>query len=106
MIVTFYSYKGGVGRSMAVANVAELLADSDFKVIVCDWDLEAPGLESYFAKSKEIAKEWKARPGVMDLIEEYKMNLSTPPQKNEKSEAVACSDNFKTVGKLHLRRPW
>ena len=26
-IVTFYSYKGGVGRSMALANVAVLLAD-------------------------------------------------------------------------------
>jgi len=25
MIYTFYSYKGGVGRSMALANIAELL---------------------------------------------------------------------------------
>ena len=27
-VITFYSYKGGVGRSMAVANVAALLLDS------------------------------------------------------------------------------
>ena len=26
MICTFYSYKGGVGRSMALANVADVLA--------------------------------------------------------------------------------
>src|SRR5690349_22879363 len=26
MIITFYSFKGGVGRSMALANVAELMA--------------------------------------------------------------------------------
>ena len=47
MIVTFYSYKGGVGRSMALVNVAELFASWGYRVIVCDWDLEAPGLERY-----------------------------------------------------------
>lgn len=42
-VVTFYSFKGGVGRSMALANVAFRLADrNDLDVIVVDWDLEAP----------------------------------------------------------------
>ena len=42
-VVTFYSYKGGVGRSMAVANIAWLLASTYGKrVVVVDWDLEAP----------------------------------------------------------------
>jgi len=48
-IVTFYSYKGGVGRSMALANVAVLLAQRGLKVLAVDWDLEAPGLERYFS---------------------------------------------------------
>src|SRR5215207_8752525 len=48
-IVTFYSYKGGVGRSMAVANIAVLLARRGLKVLAVDFDLEAPGLERYFA---------------------------------------------------------
>jgi hypothetical protein len=48
-IVTFYSYKGGVGRSMALANIAILLARRGLKVLVVDWDLEAPGLERYFS---------------------------------------------------------
>jgi MinD-like ATPase involved in chromosome partitioning or flagellar assembly len=47
-IVTFYSYKGGVGRSMALANIAVLLARRGLKVLSVDWDLEAPGLERYF----------------------------------------------------------
>lgn len=47
-IVTFYSYKGGVGRSMALANVAVLLAQRGLRVLAVDWDLEAPGLEHYF----------------------------------------------------------
>ena len=48
-VVTFYSYKGGVGRSMALANVAVLLAWRGHRVLVVDWDLEAPGIEKYFA---------------------------------------------------------
>jgi Mrp family chromosome partitioning ATPase len=47
-IVTFYSYKGGVGRSMVLANVAVRLAQSGQRVLMVDWDLEAPGLERYF----------------------------------------------------------
>jgi len=47
-IITFYSYKGGTGRSLAVANVAWMLADSGKRVLVIDWDLEAPGLHRYF----------------------------------------------------------
>jgi TIR domain/CobQ/CobB/MinD/ParA nucleotide binding domain len=48
-IVTFYSYKGGVGRSFAMANVATILARWHFKVLCIDWDIEAPGLSYYFA---------------------------------------------------------
>ncbi len=48
-ITTFYSYKGGVGRSMALANVAVLLAQRGLRVLAVDWDLEAPGLERYFS---------------------------------------------------------
>lgn len=51
-IVTFYSYKGGVGRSMALANIALLLARRGFRVLIVDWDLEAPGLERYFSYFK------------------------------------------------------
>lgn len=47
-IVTFYSYKGGTGRSMALANVAWLLASCGCRVLTIDWDLEAPGLHRYF----------------------------------------------------------
>jgi MinD-like ATPase involved in chromosome partitioning or flagellar assembly len=47
-VITFYSYKGGTGRSMALANVACLLSRMDRRVLVVDWDLEAPGLHRYF----------------------------------------------------------
>jgi cellulose biosynthesis protein BcsQ len=61
-IVTFYSYKGGVGRSMALANVALLLARRGLRVLAVDWDLEAPGLERYFSGYFDI------EPGGLGLL--------------------------------------
>ena len=40
---TFYSYKGGVGRSLALANLAYILAWEGRKVLIIDMDMEAPG---------------------------------------------------------------
>lgn len=42
--VAFYSYKGGVGRTLALANCARVLAANGKKVVLLDFDLEAPGL--------------------------------------------------------------
>ena len=36
-VVTFYSYKGGTGRTMALANVAWILASSGKRVLAVDW---------------------------------------------------------------------
>lgn len=42
--VAFYSYKGGVGRTLALANCARVLAAEGKKIVLLDLDLEAPGL--------------------------------------------------------------
>lgn len=73
MIYTFYSYKGGVGRSMAMANVAEILYRRGLKVLMVDFDLEAPGLEHYFA-AEEVAHfpdEIERKRGLIDLLVSY-----------------------------------
>ena len=50
-IVTFYSYKGGVGRTFALANIGVLLASYGKRVLLIDWDLEAPALDRYFPRN-------------------------------------------------------
>ncbi len=45
-VVTFYSYKGGVGRTLALLNVVYELVNSGQKVLVADFDLEAPAIHS------------------------------------------------------------
>lgn len=66
-IVTFYSYKGGVGRTMALANMAILLATWGYKILMVDWDLEAPGLEFYFKDYLDLEDVAQSR-GVIDLL--------------------------------------
>lgn len=55
--ITFYSYKGGVGRSLALVNIATRLAEFGKKVCVLDFDLEAPGLHLKFPDSKNKIKK-------------------------------------------------
>ena len=69
-IITFYSYKGGTGRSMALANVAWILACAGKKVLAIDWDLEAPGLYRYFYPFL-IDKELTASDGIIDFVINY-----------------------------------
>jgi MinD-like ATPase involved in chromosome partitioning or flagellar assembly len=47
-IVSFYSDRDGVGRSMAVATVAWILASNGRRVLAIDWDLRKPTLHKYF----------------------------------------------------------
>jgi hypothetical protein len=72
MIVTFYSFKGGVGRSMALANVGRWLQLRGLNVIMVDWDLEAPGLESFFMSDPAQRQAARGRLGLLDLITTYK----------------------------------
>jgi MinD-like ATPase involved in chromosome partitioning or flagellar assembly/tetratricopeptide (TPR) repeat protein len=59
--ITFYSYKGGVGRTMALLNVAWRLAKHGKRIGIIDMDLEAPGMSlmTELASSKDTRWEGK-----------------------------------------------
>ncbi|RAY15952.1 tetratricopeptide repeat protein [Actinomadura craniellae] len=73
-IVTFYSYKGGTGRTMALANVAWILAANGRRVLVADWDLESPGLYRFYRPFMDT--EIRDAPGVIDMIRKYERDAS------------------------------
>ena len=76
--ITFYSFKGGVGRSMALINTAGILAGQrGFRVLVLDLDLEAPGL-SYLdpelpdVSPAQMQRQLPLEPGFVDLLSNAK----------------------------------
>lgn len=69
-IVTFYSFKGGTGRTMALANIAWILASNGKRVLAVDWDLESPGLHAYFQPFLDDKRLAQSR-GVIDLIQDF-----------------------------------
>lgn len=46
-VATFYSFKGGVGRTTLLVNVANVLAARGERVLIWDLDLEAPGVHHF-----------------------------------------------------------
>ncbi len=64
--ITFYSFKGGVGRTMALVNVAAELVKRGRRVLVVDFDLEAPGLETYRQLNPK-----KPHPGIVEYVSKF-----------------------------------
>ena len=52
---TFYSYKGGVGRSLALLNTAYVLSGWGRHVLIVDMDLEAPGVGGLLTRLGELS---------------------------------------------------
>jgi MinD-like ATPase involved in chromosome partitioning or flagellar assembly len=71
--ITFYSFKGGVGRTLALVNVAAQLAKMGRKVLLVDFDLEAPGLETF-----DHLRPPQPHPGVVEYVTEYMRTTCAP----------------------------
>jgi MinD-like ATPase involved in chromosome partitioning or flagellar assembly len=84
-IITFYSYKGGVGRTMILANVAWILASNGKKVLMVDWDLEAPGLHRYFHPFLRD-KDLTSTEGLIDFLTDFIDAAFTPPDETEEDD--------------------
>lgn len=76
--ITFYSYKGGSGRTLVVANVARYLARFGQKVVAVDFDLEAPGLHYKLALGQKDAPATIQR-GLVDYLEAFESEGQLPP---------------------------
>ena len=76
-ITTFYSFKGGVGRTMALVNAAVALALRGRRVLVVDFDIEAPGLDTF-----DVLRPAEEIPGIVDFVSQYLETGITPNATN------------------------
>ena len=91
-ITTFYSFKGGVGRTMALVNVAVELANRGSRVLAVDFDLEAPGLDTF-----HLGRKASSTPGIVDFVESYLATGQAPDAKDFRFEAPEYSWKRKTT---------
>lgn len=70
-VVTFYSFKGGMGRTTTLASVALQLVKKGKNVMMIDTDIEAPGLATIFCDEESIKN------GVLDYLLEYSLSDET-----------------------------
>ncbi len=109
MIFTFYSYNQNAERSMILANMAEWYYQKGWDVLMVDWNLESPGLERFFEVD---AREMLTKPGVIDMLWDYKRQISQSVSNIKKGEdfpflkpsdlKVNIYENASNNGKLYL----
>ena len=87
-VATFYSFKGGVGRTFALVNVATALARAGRKVLLVDFDLEAPGLQTF-----DELKPKKPSKGVVEFVSDYIATGSTPEVRDYVYETAGVAAN-------------
>lgn len=93
-ITTFYSFKGGVGRTMALVNTAVTLALRGRRVLVVDFDIEAPGLDTF-----DVLRPLNETPGIIDFVAEYLRSGQAPDVAGFVGD---CSDIGDGDGKLYI----
>lgn len=72
-ICTFYAFKDGVGRTQTLINIAAHLVRSGKRVLMVDFDLRAPGLDSIKAVSTK-----KPKPGIVEFVDLYLRDSQVP----------------------------
>ncbi len=100
-VVTFYSYKGGVGRTTALTCYAQYLANRGKEVIIIDCDFEAPGFTNYFGY--RFGNETQAKYGVVEYLLDRQFLLPQGQTSiQEKLITKLASEYSYQVGKSYL----
>ena len=100
-LFTFYSYKGGTGRSMTVANIAWILASNGKRVLVLDWDLEAPSLHRYFHPFL-VDRDLSSTEGIIDFLMDFALEALTPSDAPMPDWYLSYAD----IGKYAVSLDW
>ncbi|MFP1764958.1 KGGVGR-motif variant AAA ATPase [Lonsdalea quercina] len=72
-VLTFFSYKGGVGRTTSLALTASFLARQGKNIFVIDCDFEAPGLINFF----NSAQSDNCKGGIIEYLNDKSFDEKT-----------------------------
>ena len=78
--ITFFSFKGGVGRSSLLANLGAYWAAQGKQVAMMDLDLAAPGLSFLPQRGAHLEPEFSAL-GMSDVLSVFEQGLAETPKK-------------------------
>src|SRR5262249_2024442 len=101
----FYSYKGGTGRSMALANVGWILASAGKRVLLIDWDFEAPGLHRYlhpFLADPELA----STPGLIDYFVDVNVAARAAVMTGAEDAQASAATSTPSSSSISDEEPW
>lgn len=105
-IVSFFSFKVGVGRSVLLANVASILAMRDRRVACIDFDLEAGGLHTIFGiESVEIKHNLLDHltgdlPSLYEAVLDLTNKLPSPPSDRRRLLLLPTISNYKKLNRI------
>ena len=97
-IITFFSFKGGVGRTTGLVASALTLARRGHRVAMVDLDLEAPGLSTIFFPDDH--QDDIEKPGVIDYLLEKKIQPNNWPLRTHIlsiNEQIILDDSGETL---------
>ncbi|MET9759869.1 FxSxx-COOH system tetratricopeptide repeat protein [Streptomyces sp. NPDC006372] len=113
-IISFYSYKGGAGRTMALANAAWIIANQGKSVLVIDWDLEAPDLHLYYGAFLPVS-DLSYADGVLDMFSAFAgaaadvrdddLRALHPQHTDVERYQIDLDHQFPDGGRLHYMGP-
>lgn len=110
-VVTFYSYKGGMGRTTTMIAYAMSLAvnDNDLKkkrVVIIDCDLEAPGYLNFFDLSEHNGLQSGKKNGLVEFLSDAQ--LTSHPEDLDINDYIinVGDDNKKNFAYNNLNNIW
>lgn len=110
-IVTFYSYKGGMGRTTTMVAYAMSLAVNDNnlekkRVVIIDCDLEAPGYLNFFDLSEHNGLQSGKKNGLVEFLSDAQ--LTSHPEDLDISDYIinVGDDNKNNFAYNNLNNIW
>lgn len=98
--IAFYSYKGGVGRSLLVANTARFLGMLGKRVVALDLDIEAPGLHYKLGRAPDADGKASIAGGAVPYLLATAKGAKNPPPLSDHIIELAMPEG--SDGSLHL----